>query len=207
MEGRTNPTDVSLAAAMRVIAGSLKGAAIRTPKGRSVRPTYDRVRESLFSMLEPELTDSAILDLFAGSGSLGIESLSRGARAATFVEKDPATLSVLRENIRGLGLEDRSSVLKGDAVRLLDGPLPGAPFDVVFVDPPYATDLAEESLLLLGAGGLLDASAVVVVEHDSDRTLPAVSGGLLRYREKRYGGTSLDLYRSGAGRHERREDT
>ena len=124
---------------MRVIAGRLRGRTIHTPPTDSVRPTYDRVRESLFGIIEPKLPAAAVLDLFAGSGSLGIESLSRGAASATFVEKDPRILRVTSRNVEELGLRGACRTVRGDAVKLLAGAMPGGPFNVVFVDPPYAS--------------------------------------------------------------------
>jgi 16S rRNA (guanine(966)-N(2))-methyltransferase RsmD len=179
---------------MRVIAGRLRGLVIRVPKAGSVRPTYDRVRESMFSILDPLLADAAVLDLFAGSGSLGIESLSRGASAATFVEKDASVLSVARGNVERLGVGAQSRFVHGDALALLGSGLPGGPFDVIFVDPPYSSGLAERSLELLGRSGAPSGSAVVVVEHDRSDELPVETGRLVRFRTRRYGSTAVDFY-------------
>lgn len=179
---------------MRVIAGTLRGRAILAPGTPGVRPTYDRVRESLFSMLEPSLRGASVLDLFAGSGSLGIESLSRGAARATFVEADPRVLRVVRDNVKRLGLSARSRLVRGDAVTLLRGTLPGAPFDLVFVDPPYSSGLARPTLTLLGTRGLLAEGAVAAVERAAGDEPPDEAGCLVRRRSKRYGGTAVDLY-------------
>jgi 16S rRNA (guanine(966)-N(2))-methyltransferase RsmD len=179
---------------MRVIAGRLRGASLRVPRGTAVRPTYDRVRESVFSILEPHLNDAVVLDLFAGSGCLGIESLSRGAASATFVEIDRAVLAVVAENVDRLGLSKESRLLRGDGLEAIEGALSGDVFDLIFVDPPYSSGLAERSLELLGASGLLAGSAVVVVEHGTEEELPEAAGGLSRFRRKRYGGTTVDFY-------------
>jgi 16S rRNA (guanine966-N2)-methyltransferase len=190
---------------MRVIAGTLRGATIRTPGGLSVRPTYDRVRESVFSIIEPVIEGAAVLDLFAGSGSLGIESLSRGATSATFVELDRRVVSVVRENLERLGLGEVSSVMRRDVLELLGGSVPGAPFDLVFADPPYGTGLAGRTLDLLSRGDVLGDSSVVVIEHETGADVAERDGRLMRYRLKSYGTTSVGFYEArseDAGREE-----
>lgn len=179
---------------MRVIAGRLRGATIRTPRTTSVRPTYDRVRESLFSIIEPRLSGARVLDLYAGSGSLGIESLSRGAISVTFVEIDRKVASVVRGNLDRLGLSGDGRVIGGDALSLLDGSMPGAPFDLVFVDPPYGAGLAVRTLRSISLAGVLEESALVIVEHETAADIPEVEGRLTRYRLERYGSTSVGFY-------------
>jgi 16S rRNA (guanine(966)-N(2))-methyltransferase RsmD len=179
---------------MRVIAGRLRGATIRTPGTDAVRPTYDRVRESLFSIIEPNIEGAAVLDLFAGSGSLGIECLSRGAASATFVERDRSVLAVVRKNLEALDLRELSRAIRGDAIRLLGRGLPGAPYDIVFVDPPYASGLAVEALRLLGEGELLSDGALVVVEYETGRPPPESTGRLSLVRTKTYGTTEVGFY-------------
>lgn len=192
---------------MRVVAGRLSGRTIRTPATDAVRPTYDRVRESVFAIVEPELEDAVVLDLFAGSGSLGIESLSRGARSATFVEKDPGVLRVTRENVESLGLTEQCRLVRGDAMVLLTSAVPGGPFDVVFVDPPYESGLAAEALESLSLSGHLSEGAVVVVEHSAGDELDDTVGRLTRIRSKRYGSTTVDFYETRATVTGREEQT
>lgn len=192
---------------MRVIAGRFRGAAIRVPRGEKVRPTYDRVRESVFSILEPRLEGSRVLDLFAGSGSLGIESASRGAAAVTFVETDAGVMSVLSGNVARLGLADVASLIRADALSALRGALPGGPFDVVFVDPPYSSGLAVLSLELLSVSRHLAENGLVVVERDAGRELPEAAGRLEKFRTRRYGSTAVDFYRARAAGPERKEDS
>ena len=159
---------------MRIVAGEFRGRPIVAPKGRSTRPTADRVREGLFSALTSrlgaDLGGGAILDAFAGSGALGIEALSRGARHATFVEKDATAARTLRTNIGSLGLGDRSTVIQAD-IRSLSrrGVLPGQSFALLFLDPPYRIGQAEVRALIdaLSDTGNLTEGAVVVWEHDS----------------------------------------
>jgi 16S rRNA (guanine(966)-N(2))-methyltransferase RsmD len=181
---------------VRVIAGRLRGRRVHAPRSDTVRPTYDRVRESIFAVLEPDIEEASVLDLFAGSGILGIESLSRGARRVTFVERNRQVLAVVERNVRELGLADQSRLICGDALRLLGGTLPGTPFDIVFVDPPYAERIAPKVLGLLGRWAGLAAGGSVVVEHGRSESLAEHYGGLIRRRTKRYGDTDVDIYQA-----------
>jgi 16S rRNA (guanine966-N2)-methyltransferase len=189
---------------VRVIAGRLRGRTIHAPPSDVVRPTYDRVRESLFGILEPLLPGAAVLDLFAGSGSLGIESVSRGARSVTFVERDASVLRVTGRNIAELGLTEQCRRVRGDAIALVTGRLPGGPFDVVFVDPPYGSGLARRALEELAESALLAEDALIVVEHAARDNLPEFVGTLSKVRSKRYGTTAVEFYevRSVPGREE-----
>lgn len=152
---------------MRVIAGSAKGHRLATPPGRDTRPTSDRVREALFSSLASEVPDATVCDLFAGSGALGIEALSRGAAHATFVERAPRAVAVIEDNLTRTGLADRAAVRRLEAARFCRDPS-GGPFDLVLVDPPYTEPLDRVYRLLadLRAAGGLAAAATVVVERD-----------------------------------------
>lgn len=172
-----------------------------------MRPTYDRVRESVFSIVEPDLEGAAVLDLFAGSGSLGIESLSRGAARVTFVETDAEVLGIVRENVKRLNVADRCRLVRADALAALRRGLPGAPFDIVFVDPPYASGLAAQALELLADGAALSSGALVVVERASADALPAEVGRLVRFRTSKYGSTAVDFLRPGDGRTGREEES
>jgi 16S rRNA (guanine(966)-N(2))-methyltransferase RsmD len=192
---------------MRVIAGRLKGSVIRTPAGSSVRPTYDRVRESLFSIIEPHLEGAAVLDLFGGSGSLGIESLSRGAARVTFVEIDSAVLGVLRENVERLDLAQNCRLIRGDAIAVLSGAVPGGPFDIVFVDPPYTSCLAGRAFEKLAASRALADRGIVVVERASADAPVEREGRLELVRSRRYGSTTVDLYEARGGPADREEES
>jgi len=172
---------------MRVIAGELGGRRLRSPRGEGTRPTSERVREALFSMLG-DLGGLLVLDLFAGSGALGIEALSRGAASATFVERAPPALVALRANLAALGLAERSRVLDGDALSALRAP---GNYDLVFVDPPYAAASSLAGALARGLPGVLAAGARVVSE--SDRRAPMELELPLR-RERRYGDTMIRIH-------------
>lgn len=192
---------------MRVIAGRLRGSVIRAPAVGIVRPTYDRVRESVFSIIDPFLDEAAVLDLFAGSGSLGIESLSRGSNRVTFVEVDGNVLGVVRENVERLGLVEQCRLIRGDALAVLKRAVPGGPFDIAFVDPPYSSGLAVGALELLGAADSLADEAIVVVEHASVDTMPEAVGRLELIRSRRYGSTAVDFYETRAMSAGREEQT
>jgi len=190
-----------VADAGRVIAGSAKGIRLRAP-GPGTRPLSDRVKQTLFAILEPELDGARVLDLFAGSGAGGIEALSRGAASATFVEHDSGAAGVIDANLRAASLAgDRAVLIRSDALRWLDGGPYGAPFDVVLVDPPYAeTDLMKRVLSILGApdAPLADDARVVAKHFWRDRP-PERIGMLAAERDRRFGETALTFYRRTEG--------
>jgi 16S rRNA (guanine(966)-N(2))-methyltransferase RsmD len=179
---------------LRVIAGELRGRRIEVPKRSDIRPTYDRVRESLFSIIGPRMEGARVLDLFAGTGSLGIESLSRGARSATFVERDPDVASVLALNIERLGLKPESTVLRQAVGAFLKRRSSATRFDIVFADPPYDSGLAERVLEMLGSWDGLSPDSLVVVEHRAGTELPARSGRLAAVRKERYGTIEVEFF-------------
>ena len=183
---------------MRVIAGALGGRRFEAPPGRDTRPTSDRVREALFMALEP-LAELQVVDLFAGSGALGIEALSRGARFVDFVERDAAVRRVLEVNLAALGLETRGRVWGVDlsgGVGSLRAELARA--DLVFADPPYGGGPARAVIEALGVEGCLRAGARVVLEHHAKDVVPEVAGRLARVRARRYGETMVSTYRAAA---------
>ncbi len=159
---------------MRIVSGDFRGKALATPEGANTRPTSDRARQAIFNILEhaawgPELRDARVIDLFAGSGALGFEALSRGAAFCLFVETDEAARGAIRENVDALGLFGRTRVHRRDATDL--GVRPGADgpaFSIAFLDPPYARGLGEIALQKLAAGGWLAPEAIIVFERGSD---------------------------------------
>ena len=174
---------------MRVIAGRLGGRRLAAPRGLATRPTSDRVREALFSALG-DVRGARVLDLYAGTGALGIEALSRGATQATFVESARAALAALRENLAALGLEASARVVAQPVARAVPG-LSG-PFDLVFADPPYAA-IAEVSAAIAALAPVLEGEARVVVEHASRDEAPALAG-LTARPSRAYGDTSVTIY-------------
>ncbi len=167
---------------MRIVAGAHKGRTLVAPKGRATRPTADRTREAVFNVLAhadwaPDLAGARVLDLFAGSGALGLEALSRGAAFALFVDSDPAARGAIRANAEALGVMGITRIHRRDAALLGEKPAGlGAPFDIAFLDPPYGRGLAAPALARLAAGGWLAPGAVAVVETGRDEPDPAVEG-------------------------------
>lgn len=161
---------------MRIVAGRFKGRPIAAPEGRHTRPTGDRAREAMFNVLahaawSPGVEGRRVLDLFAGSGALGLEALSRGAAFALFVETDPAARGAIRDNIEAFGLFGVARIHRRDATDLGVKPAGlGAPFDLVFLDPPYGQGLAERTLQRLKPGAWIGDDAVVVLECGADET-------------------------------------
>ncbi len=152
---------------MRIIAGTLRGRAVRPPRDRRARPTSDRVREAWFAILGDRVRGARVLDLFAGSGALGLEALSRGAEQATFVELVPATLRSLRENLRALDLTEQASTYRGEALRFAAKLSSGA-YDIAFADPPYDTDQAEQLVTVFRDTPF---ASILGVEHTSANAL------------------------------------
>jgi 16S rRNA (guanine966-N2)-methyltransferase len=181
----------------RIIGGGVKGRRLKTPAGHGTRPTGARVRQTLFDILAPEVPGCRFLDAFAGSGAVGLEALSRGAAEVVLVESNPAAAAALRENVRALASAGgEARVYRQDArVALLGLANEGASFDVVYLDPPYESDLYEPLLSLLGEGGLLAEGGSAVAEHFHKRPLPGTIGGLTRTREVRVGDHRLSFYR------------
>lgn len=162
---------------MRIIAGTYKGRALAAPRGRATRPTSDRARETLFNTLThapwaPDLDGARVIDLFAGSGALGFEALSRGAAFCLFVETDAAARGAIRANIEALGLYGMTRLHRRSATQL--GPKPaglGAPFDLAFLDPPYGKGLVQPALAALEAGGWLAEGALAVIETGAEEAV------------------------------------
>jgi 16S rRNA (guanine966-N2)-methyltransferase len=168
---------------LRIIAGEFKGRRLQTPAGERTRPTRDRVREAWFSIVQTEIPEARVLDLFAGSGALGLEALSRGATHVDFVETHRAALAVLRENVATLGVEDRVTIHRGDAVAFAARLAP-ASYDVAFADPPYASGGAARLAELFRATPF---AGVLSIEHGADLALPGTD-------TRRYGDTALSFF-------------
>jgi 16S rRNA (guanine966-N2)-methyltransferase len=180
---------------MRVVGGRLRGRALAAPKSQAIRPTADRLRESLFNILAHAYGDpvagARVLDLFAGTGALGIEALSRGAAFALFVDDGAEARALMRENVAALGLGGSSRIFRRDATKL--GPVhPLEPFSLVFLDPPYGQGLAEQALVSAHAGGWLTPDALVIVEEAAKASFAAPDGFVERER-RRYDDTEMIL--------------
>jgi len=174
---------------MRVIAGEFRSRRLKSVSGLATRPTPDRLRETLFNVLAPQMEGAVFLDAYAGTGAVGIEALSRGARRAMFVEKNRAAVAVIRDNLATLGLENRAEVFTGKVVPVLER----VQADIVFLDPPYELENEYEAAL-----AALDKpeTKLVIVQHASRQALKEEYGALRRYRILKQGDNSLSFYRA-----------
>jgi 16S rRNA (guanine966-N2)-methyltransferase len=183
---------------MRIVAGSLKGRPIITPPGRATRPTSDRARQAVFNILEhaafaPDLAGARVIDLFAGSGALGLEAVSRGAAFCLFVETDEAARGAIRENMEAFGLFGAARIHRRDATDLGTRPASAGPaFTLAFLDPPYGKGLAERALAALLAGGWLEKDALCVVER-GEAEGPLVLDGFETLDERIYGAARVSF--------------
>lgn len=186
---------------MRVIAGTAKGRPLKSVPGREIRPTSDRVRESLFNVLTARVPGAAFLDLFAGSGAVGIEALSRGAASCVLVELVTSHLRIIEENLRTAGLSAGAEVIRRDARSAVhDLARRGRRFDLIFIDPPYGKGLVDEALQAIAAAGLLAPGGWIICEHHRKDLVPAVvpgvgaAGSSHKFRELIFGDTVLSFY-------------
>ena len=178
---------------MRVITGSARGMSLKTLEGDNVRPTTDKVKEAVFSIIQFELEGRRILDLFAGSGQLGIEALSRGAESAVFVDADKNAVRIVKDNLAKTKLEYKATVAQTDSLAFLS--MTDRIFDIAFLDPPFSTGLLEKALAKvephIAEGGL------VVCEHPFADELPDIQGGLEKQKTYKYSNTAVTVYRKG----------
>jgi 16S rRNA (guanine(966)-N(2))-methyltransferase RsmD len=180
---------------MRIIAGSLKGRRLHAPKWEGLRPTSDKLRETLFNVVAPRIAGAIVLDGYAGSGAVGIEALSRGAAHVTFVERDRRAVALIEANLEHCGVTDRYAIIRARFAGN-ERPPGGGRFDLIFLDPPYGP--RELNAALEAAGPLVAEGSLLIVEHAKRDPAPATSGLLVRTREIVSGDSALTLYqRSG----------
>src|SRR6266849_3835862 len=193
-----------MAALMRVIAGTYRSRILKSLKGLALRPTSDRLRETLFNVLAPNISGARFADLFAGTGAIGIEALSRGATEVVFIEKHAPAAALTRKNLDSLGIRSGFTVLPIDVLRgleMLASKARGAKsgFDFIFLDPPYAAATDYERVLgFLGAADLLASGGMVIAEHRRKFALPEKAESLRRFRVLKQGDAALSFYRRGA---------
>ena len=178
---------------MRVITGKARGVILKTPKGLSTRPTADRVKEALFSIIQYDVPSAKVLDLFAGTGQLGIEALSRGAKSAVFVDERADACALVKENLNKTRLTDDARVIRSDYAAFLRNCK--EKFDLVFLDPPYAEVFLENSLKMITEIDILQSNAIIVTERPLGKELLFEFDGFLRSKDYKYGKTVLTLYR------------
>jgi len=187
---------------MRIIGGHHRGLKLATPRGREVRPILGRVRESLFGILRDEVPGARVADLFAGTGVIGLEALSRGAAFCVFVERDQACVATVRENIRRTRQEAAARVVRADVFRAADVLAEDGPFDLVFIDPPYRMlrgrrnfERVERLVERVGAGDLLAEGGTAVLRFPADVRVAGQAGDLVQVDRRRYGGMKVALFR------------
>ena len=178
---------------MRVISGSAKGVQLKTPDGMLTRPTADRVKEALFSIVQFDIPCAKVLDLFGGTGQLGIEALSRGAESAVFVDHQDSACRLIRENLKRTKFENKGRVVCADYQKFLNYCTES--FDIILLDPPYAEVFLENALKLISEIDILQSGGIIVLERPVDKELDIVLSGFTRSRDYKYGKTLLTLYR------------
>lgn len=180
---------------LRVISGEKKGFRLKAPKGMDTRPTEDRVKESLFNILGPIPNDSVILDLFAGSGSIGIEFLSRGAAKAYFVDNSPKSISVIKENLSHTGFLERAKIIKGDAIRTVKFlGRKGIKLDYIYIDPPFNKKLIKKALDEIKKGNISNNNGIIIMEHEKELSLSEEFSNFRKSDARRYGNKALTFY-------------
>lgn len=178
---------------MRVITGKARGISLKTPEGLQTRPTSDRVKEALFSIIQFEIPGTRVLDLFGGTGQLGIEALSRGAKSAVFVDASDKACALIRENLRRCKMEQDAQVVRCDYLEYLQRCR--EKFDIVLLDPPYAEVFLENALKKLSEIDILKSNGIIVCERPLGKELPWEIPGFTRSKDYKYGKTLLSLYR------------
>lgn len=181
---------------LRVISGCARGLRLTSLDGLDTRPTLDRVKEALFSMLTPVLCDASVLDLFAGSGALGIEALSRGGSRAVFVDSLPEAMDIVKRNVSLARLEDRSEFFRADALDFLSKCT--EKFDIIFLDPPYSSGLYTKALAHISDKALLNCGGAAVLEWDGALSRPEIPDAFSVIKERRYGRVMLTIVSVGA---------
>lgn len=172
---------------MRVIAGSARSLKLKTPDGMDTRPTTDRIKETLFNIIGPSVCDSVFLDLFSGSGGIGIEALSRGAKEAVFVEKSPKAMKCIKENLKFTHLDDRAFTVLSDVMTALLSLEGKKIFDIVFMDPPYNRELEKHVLQYLSGSAMINENTMIIVEASMETDFSYLDDlGLTMMREKNY---------------------
>ena len=178
---------------MRVITGTARGTQLKAPKGFDTRPTLDQVKEGIFSAIQFEVEGRRVLDLFAGSGQMGIEALSRGALSAVFVDMGKEPVRIVRENLEKTRLFDRAVIVQRDSFAYLSSCK--EQFDLIFLDPPYAKDSLENALKRISEIDILSDSGIIICERSADKVLSDEYPGFSRWREYRYGSAAVTIYR------------
>jgi 16S rRNA (guanine(966)-N(2))-methyltransferase RsmD len=177
---------------IKIIAGKNRGNILKTKEGITTRPTLNRIRENLFNIIRDKVPGSKVLDVFAGSGAIGIEALSRGASEATFIELDKEAYKILKENIVKTNNLDKSKIINGDFRNILKR-ITNA-YDIIYIDPPYHLNAYEEVLSFIGLNDLLADNGIIILEAKKDTILPSETNDFKCYRDVIYGNTIIKFY-------------
>ena len=178
---------------MRVITGKARGVALKTPDGMATRPTSDRVKEAMFSIIHFDVPGASVLDLFGGTGQLGIEAISRGAKTAVFVDEREDACELIRENLKRTNFTAQAKVIRSDYLSYLKSS--GEKYDIILLDPPYAEVFLENSLKMITEIDILQSGGIIVAECPLGKDLPWEFDGFIRSKDYKYGKTLLTLYR------------
>jgi 16S rRNA (guanine966-N2)-methyltransferase len=180
---------------LRIISGEFRGRKLEKLEGMDIRPTTDRVKESLFNMLGARLFDCVFLDLFAGTGGIGIEAYSRGASKIVFIDESTKSIKVLKSNLEMLMLLDKVEVYNTDYINAINKlALDNRKFDIIFIDPPYLKGFAQNALIHINDNNLINENGIIVIEHDIQDKMPESVGNLNLQRQKKYGNTMLSFF-------------
>ncbi len=190
-----NPLDKSekKGVRLRVVGGTSKGRRLKALKGLDIRPTSDKVKESIFNIIGDKIIDAIFLDLCAGAGGIGVEALSRGAKETVLVENNQRAVKLIKENLLLCNLEKDSKAVSNDAVRFLEDS--DKRFDIIFFDPPYKSDLFEKAMAVFDRKELLNNNGILIIEHNSKTALPEETNSLILLKKYKYGDTTLSLYK------------
>lgn len=174
---------------MRVITGTARGRRLKTPDNYDIRPTTDNVKESVFNIIQFDIEGRQVLDLFAGTGQLGIECLSRGAAGAVFVDRDRDAVRIVKDNLKTCGM--KATVLQEDSISFLNH---CGKFDVIFIDPPYDSDLYESALKIINLVDILSEGGIIICEARREKVLPEMTGPYRKRKEYDYGKVKICIY-------------
>lgn len=180
---------------MRIITGSAKGRRIEAPEGEGTRPTSDKVKGAVFNILRNKVEDAAVLDMFSGTGNLGLEALSRGAGRCIFIEKDQKAFQILKKNITSLGFEESCEMYHQDAFISIEKiKKRGMKFDIIFLDPPYGRQMVIKAIEEISRLDILDYDGIIISEQDETDILPDKIGNIEAYRTEKYGRTKITFW-------------
>ena len=178
---------------MRIIAGKYKRRKLITSNDDSIRPVMDRVKEYIFNVIQDSTPEAQVVDIFAGSGSFGIEAMSRGAKQVTFVDLNMSSIKIIEKNIKAINVEEPWRSVRQDAIEFVNKTV--TKFDIVFCDPPYDMSAFDEFIKAVGDSAMLTEDGILIIEHYSKNQLPKNIGNLELYRDKKFGKTIISMYR------------